>query len=173
MANKPSRPEKTEKNKKPLKIAVKAGAKKLARKAESSSTRKKIRAAKEAYKHPAVKENRLELLFTIVNRSKAEYYIDLLYSFDVNMQLVMLGHGTADASTLALFGLTDSDKAVIVSVIQETKIKDALATLEEKFAKIKNGKGIAYTVPMTSVIGTLIFGFLSNNKKAVKDDKEK
>lgn len=170
MANKKSKPKK---NNKTLKSAVKDGTEKLAKKAENSTARKKIRAAKDAFKHPAVKENRLELLFTIVNRSKAEYYIDLLNSFDVNMQLVMLGHGTADASTLALFGLTDSDKAVIISVIQETKIKDALATLEEKFAKIKNGKGIAYTVPMTSVIGTLIFGFLSNNKMAVKDGREK
>ena len=159
---------KSEKSKKTLKSAVKEGAKKLAAKAESSLSKKK-----NAAKTNAVKDNRLELLFTIVNRSKAEYYIDLLHSFDVNMQLVMLGHGTADASTLALFGLTDSDKAVIVSVIQETKIKDALATLEEKFQKIRNGKGIAYTVPMTSVIGTLIFGFLSDNRKAVKDGKEK
>ena len=165
--------DKPEKQKKTFKSAVKEGAKKLAAKAENSPVKKKIRAAKQAAKSNAVKENRLELLFTIVNRSKAEYYIDLLHSFDVNMQLVMLGHGTADASTLALFGLSDSDKAVIVSVIQESKIKDALATLEEKFQKIRNGKGIAYTVPMTSVIGTLIFGFLSDNRKAVKDGKEK
>ena len=45
-------------------------------------------------------------------------------------------------------------------------------SLDEKFKTIKNGKGIAYTIPMTSVIGTLIFGFLSNNKMAVKDPKQ-
>ena len=107
-------------------------------------------------------------MVTIVNRSKAEYYADLIQSFDVNMQVMALASGTADAKMLAYFGLSDSDKTVIFSVIQENKIADAFASLEEKFATIKNGKGIAYTIPLTSVIGTLIFGFLSNNRMAVK-----
>ncbi|MCM1368651.1 MAG: hypothetical protein NC184_07585 [Roseburia sp.] len=119
-----------------------------------------------------VTQNRLELLITIVNRSKGEYFTDLLHSFDVNMQFVALGHGTADANMLSLFGLNDSEKAVIFSIISEDKAQDALHTLGEKFASIKNGKGIAYTVPLTSVIGTLIFGFLSNNRKAVKENKQ-
>lgn len=129
-------------------------------------------AAKKSVAPNTVTQNRLELLITIVNRSKGEYYIDLLQSFDVNLQLTALGQGTADAKMLSIFGLTDSDKAVIFSVIQENKLQDALHTLEEKFSTIKNGKGIAYTVPMTSVIGTLIFGFLSNNRKAVKENKQ-
>ena len=43
--------------------------------------------------------------------------------------------------------------------------------LEDKFDTIKNGKGIAFTVPFSSVIGTLIYGFLSNNRMAVKETK--
>lgn len=126
-------------------------------------------AAKRATNGSTVTENRLELMITIVNRSKAEYYADLIQSFDVNMQVFALASGTADAKMLAYFGLSDSDKTVIFSVIQENKIPDAFAALEEKFATIKNGKGIAYTIPLTSVIGTLIFGFLSNNRMAVKE----
>lgn len=121
-------------------------------------------------KNNTVTENRLELLVTIVNRSKGEYYADLLQAFDVNMQFVTLGHGTADAKILSRFGLTDSEKTVIFSVIQGNMIKDALSLLEHRFKTIKNGNGIAYTIPFSSVIGTLIFGFLSNNRKAVKED---
>lgn len=123
-------------------------------------------------KNNTVTENRLELLITTVDRSKGEYYIDLIQSFDVNMQFVALGQGTADAKLLSRLGFNDNAKTVIFSVIQESKLKDALETLEEKFRTIKNGKGVAYTVPLTSVIGTLIFGFLSNNRMAVKDNKE-
>lgn len=115
-----------------------------------------------------VTDNRLELLVTIVSRSKGEYYIDLLQSFEINMQFVTLGRGTADADMLSRLGFDDSDKTVIIGVIQENKIKDALETLEQKFRTIKNGKGIAYTVPLSSMIGTLLFGFLSNNRMAVK-----
>lgn len=113
--------------------------------------------------------NRLKLLITIVNRSKAEFYLDLIQSFDVNMQCVLLGQGTADKSTLGLLGLTDSDKAVILSVIQEKKIPDALSILDTKFSTIKGGKGVACTLPLTSVIGALIYGFLSNNRETVKE----
>ena len=128
----------------------------------------KIKAIKNAVKTNTVSDNKLELLVTIVNRSKGEYYIDLLQSFDVNMQFVTLGAGTADAQTLSRFGLTDSDKTVIFSIIQGNKLQDALYVLDRKFKTIKNGKGIAYTIPLSGVIGTLIFGFLSNTRMTVK-----
>lgn len=120
-----------------------------------------------------VSDNRLELLITTVGRSKGEYYADLIQSFDVNMQFMAMGHGTADAKTLSMFGFTDSDKTVIFSVIQGNKLQAALDALEEKFRTIKNGKGIAYTVPLSGVIGKLIFGFLSNNRNMTVGNKEK
>lgn len=116
-----------------------------------------------------VSANRLKILISVVNRNKAEFYVDLIQSFDVNMQAIALAEGTADAKTLRYLGLTDSDKCVIFSVIQENKLPDALFTLENKFNTVKGGKGIAFTLPLTSVIGTLLFGFLSNNKTVVKE----
>ena len=118
-----------------------------------------------------VKSNKLKLLITIVARKKAEYYADLIQSFDVNMQMIVMAEGTANAKMLGLLGLMDTEKAVIFSVIQENKISDTLSTLEEKFQTIRDGKGVACTIPLTSVIGTLIYGFLSNNKMAVKESK--
>lgn len=123
-----------------------------------------VKKAKNAASVPPVK-----LLITIVGRNKAEYYLDLIQSFDVNMQCVLLGHGTADKSTLGLLGLTDSDKAVIVSVIQEKKASEALSCLNDKFGAIKGGKGVACVLPISSVIGVLIYGFLSNNRETVKE----
>ena len=38
----------------------------------------------------------------------------------------------------------------------------ALEGLSRKFRTIKNGKGIAYTIPMTGTIGVAIYRFLSN-----------
>ena len=114
--------------------------------------------------------NKLELLITVVNRHKAEFYSDLIQSFDVNMQLIALAHGTANAKMLDYIGLTDTEKTVIFSVMQEGRIPDALNTLESKFKSIKGG-GIAFTIPLTSVIGTLIFRFLSDNRIAVKESR--
>ena len=119
----------------------------------------------------AVTSNRLKLLVTVMGRNKAEYYTDLIQSFDVNMQVMAFAQGTADAKIMRNLGLTDSDKSVIFSIIQENKLPDALHTLDDKFKTMKGGKGIAYTIPLTSVIGTLIFGFLSNNRSVVKENR--
>ena len=106
---------------------------------------------------------KIKLLFTIVNRQKTEFFVDVLQDFEVNMQLVLSAQGTANDHVMALLGLTDSDKSVIISVIRQDKIKDALATLEEKFNTVRGGKGIAYTVPIKSAIGVAIYKFLSNS----------
>jgi len=126
---------------------------------------------KKAASPNTVTSNRLEMLVTVVSRNKTEYYVDLIQSFDVNMQVIALANGTADAKTMRYLGLTDSEKGVIFSIIQENKLPDALHTLQQKFNTVKGGKGIAFTIPLTSVIGTLLFGFLSNNKTVVKENK--
>ena len=105
---------------------------------------------------------KLMLLFTIVNRNKAEFYVDVLQKFEINMQLVLAANGTADTKIKSLLGLTDTEKSVIISVIKRDRCRTALAELEEKFRTVKGGKGIAYTVPMSSTIGVAIYQFLSN-----------
>ena len=118
---------------------------------------------------PSKKRNlapkKLQLLITVVNRKKAEFYADFLQEFEVNMQLSFAAEGTANTEMLNLLGLSDSEKSVIFSIIKEERASEALAALEEKFARIKNGKGIAFTVPMTDTIGVAIYQFLANLPK--------
>ena len=117
-------------------------------------------------KNPQVNEGfrKLKILVTVVNRSKTEFYMDLLSDFEVNFQTAVLAQGTARSETLYMLGLEDSDKSVIFSVIREDKATEALQTLEDKFHALKNGKGIAFTIPMSSVIGVAIYRFLSNHR---------
>ena len=42
--------------------------------------------------------------------------------------------------------------------------------LDETFKKGKSYKGVAFTVKLTSVIGTLVYGFLANDKRTVKEE---
>ena len=117
--------------------------------------------------HSKVSMNRLKLLITTVNRAKADFYMDYIQSFGANMQFVFYGHGTAPREIMAAHGLADSERAVIVSVIGEDHVPAVLECLEEKFRTIVNGKGIAYTIPMASIIGKSVFNFLSDNRSQV------
>ena len=107
---------------------------------------------------------KLKLLITVVNRSKGEFYMDYLGGFEVNFQTSVLAQGTAHSETLHLLGLENSDKSVIFSIVREDKAEEILRGLDEKFQTVKMGKGIAFTIPLTSVIGVAIYRFLSNNR---------
>jgi len=106
---------------------------------------------------------KLKLLFTVVDRPKAEFYLDVLSQYDVNCQMVTAGKGTATSELVDMLGL-NVQKAVILSVVREDMTDTIMKCLEEKFHTIKNGKGIAFAVPLSSVIGVNNYQFLSNNR---------
>ena len=107
---------------------------------------------------------KLKLLFTVVDRQKGEFYLDVISQFDVNCQMAMSGLGTAASDLVELLGL-EPHKAVILSVVREDKVDEILNTLEDKFATIRNGKGIAFAVPLSSVIGVNMYRFLSDRRE--------
>ena len=77
--------------------------------------------------------------------------------------MVVGGKGTAATELLDMLGL-NPHKAVLVSVIREDLVDTIMKVLEEKFHTIRNGKGVAFAVPMSSVIGVNMYRFLSNNQ---------
>ena len=106
---------------------------------------------------------KLKLLFTIVDRAKGEFYLDVISQFNVNCQLILPGTGTAASELVELLGL-NLQKAVVVSVVREDLVDEIMNTLEDKFSTIRNGKGIAFAVPLSSVIGVNMYQFLSDNR---------
>ena len=111
---------------------------------------------------------KLKLLFTVVDRPKGEFYLDVLSQFEVNCQMVVAGKGTAASEVINMLGL-NNNKAVILSVVREDRVDEIMKTLEQKFTTIRNGKGIAFAVPLSSVIGVNMYQFLSNNKQGRED----
>ena len=107
---------------------------------------------------------KLKLLFTVVEWPKAEFYMDVLSQFEINCQMLCSGKGTAHSELIDLLGL-NIHKAVILSVVREDVVESVMKCLEEKFSTIKNGKGIAFAVPLSSVIGVNLYQFLSNNRQ--------
>lgn len=135
--------------------------------AEIKSEKKAVLTEQTSTEPKAVQK--LELLVVVVNRSKAEFYLDFLNGFEINLHTVMPAHGTAKTEMLNYLGLSDDSKAVIFNIIREDQVSAALSALEEKFHTIRNGKGIAFTVPLTGTIGVAIYQFLSNNRMTMKE----
>ena len=106
---------------------------------------------------------KLKLIFTVVDRPKGEFYLDVISQFEVNCQLVLGGLGTASSEIIELLGL-NNHKAVILSVAREDQVSAIMNTLEEKFQTVRNGKGVAFAVPLSSIIGVNLYRFMSNNR---------
>lgn len=113
----------------------------------------------------SIAPKKLKLLITVVNKNKAEFYMDYLQEFEINMQLSMRARGTADSDLLHYLGLENNEKSVLFSLVREDMAPLAMRGLEEKFRTVRDGKGIAYTVPLSSVAGAAIYQFLTNNRQ--------
>ena len=104
---------------------------------------------------------KLKILVSIVDRRKTDFYLSTLEGYGINMQEVIYANGTTPRNIIDLLGIQTTDKAIILSIVQEQKIKEILAAYEDKYVLTKNGKGIAFTIPIKSMIGVMVYQFLA------------
>jgi hypothetical protein len=52
--------------------------------------------------------------------------------------------------------------------VREEKVDTIMEALQERFHTVNNDTGISFAVPLSSVIGKLSYGFLSNDKRMVE-----
>ena len=111
---------------------------------------------------------KLELLLAVVHNDKADYYSHFIQSHRANLQLTMPAKGTTHL-ILNYLGLSERPKTLIISAVRLDQADSLINELDSLFKKGKDYKGIALTIPMTSVIGALTYGFLSDDKRTVKE----
>ncbi|MCR5648918.1 MAG: hypothetical protein K6F67_05215 [Oscillospiraceae bacterium] len=115
---------------------------------------------------------RLVLLVTVVNKGKGTFFSDLLQqTFDANLQMCFVGDGTARSDLIEFLGLKDSRRSIIFSVVRASQLDAIEAALEERFVTVNGGTGIAFTIPLSSVIGKLSYGFLSNERRLIEGEE--
>ena len=112
--------------------------------------------------------DKLELIIAIVHSDKVRFYTSLIQSMEANLHLTLPASGTSEKAIMDYLGLNQSNRSAIISVVREDKKKDLLEALDDNFTKLKGGGGIAFTIPLSSIIGSLVYEFLSNDKPSVK-----
>lgn len=112
--------------------------------------------------------DKLELIIAIVHSDKVRFYTNLIQSMEANLYLTVPASGTSEKAIMDYLGLNQSNRSAIISVVREDKEKDLLEALDDNFTNLKDGGGIAFTLPLSSLIGTLVYGFLSNDKRTIQ-----
>ena len=110
---------------------------------------------------------RLMLLVTVVQKGKGTFFSDYLQTFEANLQVCVVGTGTAQTDLVELLGLKDNKRSIIFSIVREDRLDAIMESLEERFHTVNRKTGIAFAVPLSSVIGKLSYGFLSNDSRVL------
>ena len=111
---------------------------------------------------------KLEMLLVVVHEEKTAYYSSLIQSHQANFQFRLPCKGTTH-QLLGYLGLTDRPKNLLMSIVRADQAGDLIEVLKENFAKGKNLKGVAFTIPFSSMIGTQAYGFFSNEKRVMEE----
>jgi hypothetical protein len=120
---------------------------------------------------PYAKRNKVQKLYvlvTIVNRDASDVFIDFYRTLESNFQIVFYGKGTATKEIATYLGLSEVNKDIVLSIIREDRVKEALDYINRRFQVSKRHKGVAFTIKMQSIIGVSVYKFLSNTTKEGK-----
>ena len=115
--------------------------------------------------------HKLVMLITVVQKGKGTFFADFIKSFDANLQIAVVGSGTADSNLVEFLGLKDKRRSIIFSIVREERVNEIMEALGERFHTVNNDTGISFAVPLSSVIGKLSYGFLSNDQRMVSKDE--
>ena len=107
--------------------------------------------------------NRVCALFSIVDYSKGQELAQLYNSAKTPISVSTHGLGCADSSMFEYLGFGENKKSIMISLMSSERANYIFDLAEEKMNISKPGKGIMFTVPLTSATS-----FLSDIVK--KDD---
>lgn len=108
--------------------------------------------------------NRICALFSIVDYSKSDEMAAVYSAAKTPVSISTHGHGCADSSVFEYLGFGENKKSITISIVSAERANYIFELAEEKMSISKPGKGIMFTISLTSATA-----FLSGMIK--KDDE--
>lgn len=106
----------------------------------------------------------LNYIISITDRDQIQELTALFQSLELNMGLVMLGKGTATSEQLSIYGLSNTEKAIVSTVADGESTRQLFRAAKQKLFMDIPGNGIMLTVPIKSVGGGRTLAYLTGNK---------
>lgn len=104
--------------------------------------------------------SRLYMMVTITDRNRKKKFEEFYKKNEHMVFFTTLGRGTANSEMLDYFGLEESEKVVILSVVTEETWKKLRREMIVKMQIDVPGTGIAFIVPLSSIGGEKTLHFL-------------
>lgn len=95
----------------------------------------------------------LKMLVTIVDRGKGAGAVTLYRAEGLHFDYLCMGRGTANSQILDYFGLSETEKDVVITLVPAPRVKHIMRLADERFRFSSPGRGILFTVPLSGVSG--------------------
>lgn len=116
---------------------------------------------------------RLKMLVTIVDRGKGAAAVGLYRAQRLHFDYLCIGHGTATSVILDYFGLSETEKDVVITLVPSFRLKEVIRLADEKFRFSSPGRGILFTVPLSGVSGQVPRVLCRQEDASVEEKEEK
>ena len=91
----------------------------------------------------------LKLLVTIVDRDKGAAAVNIYRSHGLHFDYLCMGLGTANSKILDYFGLSETEKDVVLTLVPAPKTQAVIRELDRRFHLSHPGRGILFTIPLS------------------------
>ena len=108
---------------------------------------------------------RLMFTLVVVNEGLSSTIVKMLYEHEAALAFIVRGHGTSKNDFHDVMGMGESNKDVVISIIDEKQWPPIKEEFGKRFNISPSSKGIAYTVPLDSIVGVSIYKMLANIKQ--------
>lgn len=114
----------------------------------------------------------LYLLFVIVDRGRRRRVRRLLEQYGVHFSLNLMGMGTARTDLLRYLGVGERERDIVLAGVLRSTKRTLLRALSKDLKLHKQGHGIVFTLPMSSVGGRRTFDILRGDERFTSEAGE-
>lgn len=115
----------------------------------------------------------IELLFVITNEKYDKNIKPIYDKYSMPFNFTTFGEGTASSSMLEYFGLEEIKKYIYLSLIDNNKRKDILNEIKNKLKLKEPGRGISFTIPLSSSTKYIKTKILDNKEELIMENNKK
>lgn len=114
----------------------------------------------------------MRAVFSIVDYSNGDTIAEIYKKEQVPVFFSTHGNGAADSSMLQLMGFGENKKSIMLSILEKSRSEQIFAAVEKKMNIRKPGKGIMFSVPLTSATAFLA-GLAEKGSNTTTEAEEK
>ncbi len=114
---------------------------------------------------------RMKLLITIVNKDDGERVAAFYRSHGLTFNMISPAYGAAGLEVMDFFGLTDTEKDMVISIAEEDKINTIIPGVRDVFGLERPNTGIAFTIPLSGISGPRALRYVSGFQERSKENE--